>query len=154
MFSAEDYLQGWIAYSIGAICLLLFLWVLLRKSAWTTVRHLILLLSASILLTPVTAYRDDGHLAPAFFVSLYEGVMLSGAEAGFQRGLAPIVAVVLFGLILYLLLRLLWRKFSTVGSDNKAGYEHREANKKLRGAQFTDNQNIAKQANDSALKSD
>jgi len=27
MFSAEDYLQGWIVYSIGASCLLLFLWL-------------------------------------------------------------------------------------------------------------------------------
>ena len=100
MFTAEDYLQGWIVYLIGASCLLLFLWLVLRKSAWTTVRHLLLLVSAAILLTPVTAYRDDGHLAPAFFVSLYEGVMLSGAEAGFQRGFAPIVAAALFGIIL------------------------------------------------------
>ena len=93
MFSAEDYLQGWIVYSIGASCLLLFLWLLLRKSSWGAVRHLLILLSASILLTPVTAYRDDSHLAPAFFVSLYEGVMVSGDDGGFQRGLAPIIAV-------------------------------------------------------------
>ncbi len=124
MFSAEDYLQGWIAYSIGVGCLLLFLWLLLRKSAWTTVRHLLLLLSAAILLTPVTAYRDDSHLAPAFFVSLYEGVMVSGADAGFQRGLAPIIAVAIFALIFYFLARFLWKfisqKTSSRNSANKA----------------------------------
>jgi len=109
MFSAEDYLQGWIVYCIGVTCILLFLWLVMRKSAWTTLRHLVLLLSACVLLTPVTAYRDDSHLAPAFFVSLYEGVMQSGSDMGFQRGLAPIIAVALFAFILYGLLRLLWK---------------------------------------------
>jgi hypothetical protein len=71
MFSAEDYLQGWIVYSIGASCLILFLWLLLRKSAWTTARHLTLLVSAAVLLTPVTAYRDDSHLAPAVFALFF-----------------------------------------------------------------------------------
>lgn len=110
MFSAEDYLQGWVVYCIGVACILLFLWLVLRKSAWTTLRHLILLLSASVLLTPVTAYPDDSHLAPAFFVSLYEGVMKSGSDMGFQRGLAPIIAVALFATIFYGLLRLLWSR--------------------------------------------
>lgn len=109
MFSAEDYLQGWLIYAAGASCLLLFLWLVLRKSSWTTVRHLTMLFSAAVLLTPVTAYRDDSHLAPAFFVSLYEGLLLKGADAGFQRGLAPIIAVAFFALIGYLLIRLVWR---------------------------------------------
>jgi hypothetical protein len=130
MFSAEDYLQGWIVYSIGASCLILFLWLLLRKSAWTTARHLTLLVSAAVLLTPVTAYRDDSHLAPAFFVSLYEGVMLSGAEAGFQRGLAPIIAVAVFALFFYLLIRLLWGFICRKRSGEKP------VNKRLRGARL------------------
>lgn len=134
MFSAEDYLQGWIIYSIGASCLLLFLWLVLRKSAWLTVRHLILLLAASILLTPVTAYRDDSHLAPAFFVSLYEGVMVSGADAGFQRGLAPIIAVAVFAIIFYLLLRVLW---GVIAKRRTAGKSpNKTASKKLRGAKL------------------
>jgi hypothetical protein len=119
MFSAEDYLQGWIAYSIGASCLLLFLWLLLRNTAWMTLRHVVFLVAASILLTPVTAYRDDSHLAPAFFVSLYEGVLVSGSDVGFQRGLAPIIAVAIFAIIFYLLLRLLWRLIWKKGSSKK-----------------------------------
>ena len=119
MFSAEDYLQGWIVYSIGVACILLFLWLVMKKSAWTTLRHLILLLCASVLLTPVTAYRDDSHLAPAFFVSLYEGVLQSDADMGFQRGLAPIIAVALFALIFYGLLRLLWRRLGRASPARK-----------------------------------
>ena len=147
MFTAEDYLQGWIVYSIGAGCLLLFLWLLLHRSAWTTVRHLLLLLAAAILLTPVTAYRDDSHLAPAFFVSLYEGVMLSGADAGFQRGLAPIIAVAVFAIIFYFLLRFfgtfISRKISgnTGSSRNSPNKENSTA--KLRGARLNPQPDIA-----------
>jgi len=69
-----------------------------------------LLISAAFLFTPVTAYQDDAHLAPAFFVSVYEGVLLSGANDGFQRGLAPIIAVLIFALLIYAVGRLLWAK--------------------------------------------
>ena len=110
MYTAEDYLQGWIAYSIGGLFLLFFLWYLLRNIRYAAVRHIFMLSCAVVLFTPVTAYRDDAHLAPAFFVSLYEGVLLSGANDGFQRGLAPIIAVLIFALLIYALGRLLWAK--------------------------------------------
>ncbi|KRP19842.1 MAG: hypothetical protein NWS22_10605 [Porticoccaceae bacterium] len=105
MFSAEDYLYGWIAYIAGGVCLLIVLGYLLRKARAAWVRHVPVLVSAAILVTPVTAYPDDKHLAPAFFVSLYEGLLASGDDLGFQRGLAPILAVLMFVLILYILLR-------------------------------------------------
>ena len=110
MYTAEDYLQGWIAYSIGGLFLLVFLWYVLRNLRYAAVRHILILTSAAFLFTPVTAYRDDAHLAPAFFVSLYEGVLLSGANEGFQRGLAPIIAVLVFALLIYGAGRLLWAK--------------------------------------------
>ena len=117
MFSAEDYLQGWIVYSIGVACILLFLWLVMKKSAWTTLRHLILLLCASVLLTPVTAYRDDSHL-PRIFVSLYEGVLQSDADMGFQRGWHQLLRYpVCF--IFYGLLRLLWRRLGRASPARK-----------------------------------
>ena len=145
MFSAEDYLQGWIVYSIGASCLLLFLWLVLRKSAWTTLRHLIMLLSAAILLTPVTAYRDDSHLAPAFFVSLYEGVMVSGADSGFQRGLAPIIAIAVFSIIFYLLIRGGWGIIAKRSAAKKNPNQTPDQNprKKLRGAKLNPKPELA-----------
>ncbi len=127
MYSAEDYLQGWIAYSVGALFLLFFLWYLLRNLRFAAVRHILMLIAAVFLFTPVTAYRDDAHLAPAFFVSLYEGVLLSGANDGFQRGLAPIIAVLVFALLIYAVGRVLWAKLfasktvMTADSDFKAG---------------------------------
>lgn len=142
MFSAEDYLQGWIVYSVGASCLLLFLWLILRKSRWVTIRHLLLLLAAAVLLTPVTAYRDDSHLAPAFFVSLYEGVMVSGADAGFQRGLAPIIAVAVFAIIFYLLIRGVWGIIARRSASGKSP-NHKASTGKLRGAQLNPKPDLA-----------
>jgi hypothetical protein len=54
--------------------------------------------------TPVTAYPDSPYLAPAFFVSLYEGVLLKNQGMGFQRGLVPILAIGSISVVLYGLL--------------------------------------------------
>lgn len=123
MYSAENYLWGWIAYSAGALCLLLCLWLLVRKISVVAIRHIILMLALIAFFTPVTAYRDDPHLAPAFFVSLYEGLLASGSDMGFQRGLAPILAVAAIGLLFYSIVRLLIARFkksseSPVDSEN------------------------------------
>lgn len=110
MYSAENYLWGWVAYSAGALCLLFCLWLLVRKIGIAAIRHIILLLATVALFTPVTAYRDDPHLAPAFFVSLYEGLLASGDDMGFQRGLAPIMAIGVISTMFYLISRLIIRR--------------------------------------------
>jgi hypothetical protein len=75
-------------------------------------RHLALLMVMTFLLTPVTAYRDDPHLAPAFFVSLYEGLLSSGDNVSFQRGLAPILALSFFVIVFYGLARFILSRFN------------------------------------------
>ena len=45
MYSAENYLWGWVAYSTGALCLLFCLWLLVRKIGIAAIRHSILLLA-------------------------------------------------------------------------------------------------------------
>ena len=107
MYTAENYLWGWIAYGTGVICLLFVLWYWMRNLRFTSFRHLVLLFAGVFLWTPVTAYRDDPHLAPAFFVSLYEGLLASGDNLGFQRGLAPILAFCFLAVIFYMLARFL-----------------------------------------------
>ena len=118
MFSAEDYLQGWIVYSIGVACILLFLWLVMKKSAWTTLRHLILLLCASVLLTPVTAYRDDSHLAPAFLSASTRG-SCSRMLIWVSSGPGTDYCVALFAVIFYGLLRLLWRRLGRASPAKK-----------------------------------
>mgnify|MGYP006001429767 CR=1 FL=1 len=75
--------------------------------------YLVIILTAIFLLTPVAAYTDDPRLAPAFFVSFYEG-FVSNPDTGFQRGAAPIVALMVFSLVGYLLLRLLMWKLKNL----------------------------------------
>lgn len=116
MYSAENYLWGWVAYSAGALCLLFCLWLLVRKIGIAAIRHIILLLAIVALFTPVTAYRDDPHLAPAFFVSLYDGLLASGEDMGFQRGLAPIMAIGVISILFYLISRLIISRIRKPGS--------------------------------------
>ena len=108
MYTAENYFLGWFVYSAGVVCLLYVGWQLLR-SRNSSLRHIILLMLSVLFLTPVTAYMDDPHLAPAFFVSLFEGLVVK-PSLGFQRGAAPIAAMMTAVMLLYVLSRLLiWR---------------------------------------------
>ena len=107
MYTDENYLWGWVAYAAGVLCVLIVMWIFSRKWRFGAIRHLWLIITSVILLTPVTAYRDDPHLAPAFFVSLYEGFLVTDSTISFQRALAPILAVGFFAIVLYGLARYL-----------------------------------------------
>ena len=107
VYSTENYFWGWIAYSFGALCLLFCIWCIISGFKSSALRQSIVLIGIVFFMTPVTAYYDDLHLAPAFFVSLYEGLLL---DSGFQRGLAPILAMIIVTLTLYGLARFLWGK--------------------------------------------
>ena len=101
MYSTESYIWGWIAYSTGALCLLSLCWLLIRKLASRWLKHVLMILLLAVFFTPVTAYPDNPYLAPAFFVSLYEGILLGDRGMGFQRGLAPILAFSFISVVLY-----------------------------------------------------
>lgn len=104
MYSAESYFWGWMAYSFGVLCLFAVYWLLVRKIAQKWLKHIVIICFLVLFFTPVTAYPDNPYLAPAFFVSLYEGVMLKHQGMGFQRGLAPILAIGSISIVLYGLL--------------------------------------------------
>ena len=104
MYNIESYIWGWIAYSAGVLCLLSLFWLLIRKIASRWIKHVLIIIFLAVFFTPVTSYPDNPYLAPAFFVSLYEGILLSGKDAGFQRGLAPILAFSFISVVLYSLI--------------------------------------------------
>jgi len=106
MYTAENYLWGWIAYTSGALCLIGLSWLLIRKISLAWVRPILLLLLLVVFFTPVTSHPDNPYLAPAFFVSFYEGLLVRSPEAGFQRGLAPILAIGFSTLFIYIIGRL------------------------------------------------
>lgn len=106
MYTAENYLWGWIAYTSGALCLIGLSWLLIRKISLAWVRPILLLLLLVVFFTPVTSHPDNPYLAPAFFVSFYEGLLVRSPEAGFQRGMAPILAIGFSTLFIYTIGRL------------------------------------------------
>lgn len=109
MYTAENYMWGWIFYSTGVVCLLSVFWLLIKKITISWIKHLLLLLLLALFFTPVTSYPDNPFLAPAFFVSLYEGFIAQGDDLGFQRGLAPILVISFFIVIVYVIGRFVVR---------------------------------------------
>lgn len=112
MYTAENYMWGWIVYSTGVLCILSVFWMLIRKISISWIKHVLVLLYLVFFFTPVTSYPDNPHLAPAFFVSLYEGLIARGDDLGLQRGLAPILAIAFFTLLIYLLGRVVIARFT------------------------------------------
>lgn len=118
MYTAENYMWGWIVYSTGVLCFLSVFWMLIRKISISWIKHVLVLLYLVFFFTPVTSYPDNPHLAPAFFVSLYEGLIARGDNLGFQRGLAPILAIAFFTLLIYLLGRVVIARFTAPKLEN------------------------------------
>ncbi|MEZ5529008.1 MAG: hypothetical protein R3E57_03560 [Porticoccaceae bacterium] len=113
MYSDENYLWGMVAYYLGCFLVLLFLWRFRELLPGKHFRNQLLLLIAAVILVPIKAYPDTGYLAPAWFVSLFEGLTGSD-ELGFLRGAQPIVLCYLAASLLYItwaiVSRLLGRK--------------------------------------------
>ena len=61
-------------------------------------------------MTPVESHRDDPHLAPALAVSLFEISTQSEDENGFQRSFAPVLALTILSLSVFIIVRLTFAK--------------------------------------------
>ncbi|KKL99128.1 hypothetical protein LCGC14_1817520 [marine sediment metagenome] len=101
MYTPENYLWGMVGYYIGCLLVLLYLWRFRKLIPGRYFRDLFLLLVATILLVPITAYPDGYYLAPAWFVSLFEG-FTEATEKGYLRGAKPILVCYLAAVFLYL----------------------------------------------------
>ena len=110
MYSAENYLWGWVAYSLGVTCLLMCLWFFIRGLASGITKQIILLVCAVVLMTPVESHRDDPHLAPALAVSLFEISTQSEDDTGLQRSFAPVLALTILSLSVFIIVRLTFAK--------------------------------------------
>ena len=78
MYTAENYVWGLVAYYLGAV----------------------LVLISVVLLLPFNAYPDMDYLAPAWFISLFEGITKSTDE-GYLRAGVPLIVACLVGIICY-----------------------------------------------------
>lgn len=114
MYSAENHLWGWVGYGLGVTLLLLAVWGATRWLRWSWLRHGLLIVLAAVLLTPMQPYADAWFLAPAIFVSVFEG-MSTVSEGGLMRGMPAISVVLLAMLVLYSLVALLWQRVRRTG---------------------------------------
>lgn len=101
MYTPENYLWGMVGYYIGCLLVLLYLWRFRKLIPGRYFRGLFLLLVATLLLVPITAYPDGYYFAPAWFVSLFEG-LTEATEKGYLRGLKPILVCYLAAVFIYL----------------------------------------------------
>ena len=95
-----NYILSYFVYLLGASFLIIGARILFLQPNKRYFRDLCTIILAVVLLTPINAYVGEQYYVPAIFISLYEGIFLS-ADYGFQRGAAPILAMLLIVLCLY-----------------------------------------------------
>lgn len=98
--TTNAYMWGWFAYLLGSVCMLLVWWRLTRPFyGWLQV--LLRTLLIALLLTPWSVSTERGEWAPAWVVSLFDGLArddISSWRAGGPLAAALVVAVVIAGL--------------------------------------------------------
>ncbi len=104
MYTDENYLWGLVAYYLGVLLLLVPTWRLTRVLPGFPLRALVRCGALAVLGTPMLAYSDMYHLAPAWGVMLFDAISPAQSD-GLLRGVLPLLAV--FGL-LYAISLLFW----------------------------------------------
>lgn len=101
MYTPENYLWGLVAYYLGAGVVIFCCWRFSSWIRWRHLRNLILLLIGVLLLFPFSAYPEMDYLAPAWVVSIFEGLTES-TQNGFLRAGIPLLVACIAALILYI----------------------------------------------------
>ena len=102
-----DYILAYLVYFFGASAVIFGFWMMFSSAKAKYLRDVSIIFITVLILTPIDAYIGEEYLAPAFFVSIYEGIFLNG-NYGFQRGAAPIFALLAVVLLLYHIGRLIY----------------------------------------------
>lgn len=100
MYTMENYYWGLVGYYLGSLLLILFACRFRKIVPGRHFRNLLVLLIAAMLLVPMSAYLDSSFLAPAWFVSIFEGIT-EEAEQAYLRGLKPIIVCYLVAVVFY-----------------------------------------------------
>jgi len=119
MYTDANYLWGLVSYYLGAGLVLLFCWHFRQWIGWRYFRNLILVLLSVVLLMPFSAYPDMNYLAPAWFVSIFEG-LTEATEAGYLRAGVPLIVATLVAVVVYIMVEigLLYRRRKSAGEPS------------------------------------
>ncbi len=102
MYSAENYHWGLVGYYLGSVLLIMYAYRFRKILPGRHFRNLLVLLIAVVILVPIKAYIDSDFLAPAWFVSIFEG-LTEESEQAYLRGLQPIMVCYLVAVVIYIL---------------------------------------------------
>ena len=130
MYTVENYYWGLVGYYLGALLLMLFVCRFRKIVPGRHFRNLLVLLIAAILLVPMYAYLDSNFLAPAWFVSIFEGIT-EEAEQAYLRGLQPIIVCYLVAVVLYIFWAISdYRRARNKKQKHRKGQEHSDEQEK------------------------
>lgn len=102
MYSAENYHWGLVGYYLGSVLLIMYAYRFRKILPGRHFRNLLVLLIAVVILVPIKAYIDSDFLAPAWFISIFEG-LTEEPEQDYLRGLQPIMVCYLVAVAIYIL---------------------------------------------------
>jgi hypothetical protein len=125
MYSAENYHWGLVGYYLGSVLLIMYAYRFRKILPGRHFRNLLVLLIAVVILVPIKAYIDSDFLAPAWFVSIFEG-LTEESEQAYLRGLQPIMVCYLVAVVIYIL----WvvfgpRRVKEVSQETAQGQEQK-----------------------------
>ncbi len=109
MYTPENYLWGCIAYVLGVLMTVPFVWWASRPLSWYPLRAFVRMLVVALLLTPAFPYEGMTYLAPAWATAAFE-LIKPTMDHGVRRVLIPISFSFA---VLYALNLCIWQLFKT-----------------------------------------
>ncbi len=116
MYTPENYFWGCIAYVLGVLMSLPFVWWVTRPLPWYPLRAFIRMLALALLLTPAFPYEGMTYLAPAWATAAFE-LIKPTMEHGVRRVLIPIGFSFA---VLYVLNLCVWQLFKKPDENGRA----------------------------------
>lgn len=98
MFTAEDYLYGWLIYFVSGLVFFACWWYLTAKVSLFGARLILRVVCLVTMFTPWYADPELDYLAPAVLMAAMEGIF-DGASSFWRAG-GPLVAALILALVL------------------------------------------------------
>ncbi len=103
--SVFDGFGGWLLYLIAAAVTWFAWYQICARIVWTTLRDLLRVLALAALFAPAAVPGYTDHLAPAWLVLLFEGVLATGGNP------LPAAIVLLVVIVVLMAIVAAWRYF-------------------------------------------
>ena len=104
MYTADDYLYGWIFYLVGVTVMLICGWIITARIKYRDARIVLRLVAIVFFLVPWYTAPELDYLAPAWLIAGFEWVF-EGSDAFWRAG-GPLVTAITLVLAIALVVRL------------------------------------------------